>query len=296
MDRGHLQAALDGVLDAVGSSATSDFSDAAYTENGQRLPVGEGLWATADKVGPYCHAFIDEESGQAACFVTLTEGKSRSTMALRVKAADGHVAEIEAIVARPPLFGGANAFGEGPAALDASGGPDPAWFKEIHPSERMSRDDLQRIANMYFAGLEQNNGKGDYPFADDCVRIENGFRTTGVPPSPGAGKTPYLDAFRALSAKAQFETGYFAFVDRIRERRFPVIDAKRGLVFAFAFFDHSGTVRDYRLADGTPITSNVERPFSWMIAEAFRIERGLITRIEALMTECPYGMRSAWPN
>ena len=76
MDRGHLQAALDGVLDAVGSSATSDFSDAAYTENGQRLPVGEGLWATADKVGPYCHAFIDEESGQAACFVTLTEGKS----------------------------------------------------------------------------------------------------------------------------------------------------------------------------------------------------------------------------
>lgn len=296
MDRGHLQAALDGVLDAVGSSATSDFSDAAYTENGQRLPVGEGLWATADKVGPYCHAFIDEESGQAACFVTLTEGKSRSTMALRVKAADGHVAEIEAIVARPPLFGGASAFGEGPAALDASGGPDPAWFKEIHPSERMSRDDLQRIANMYFAGLEQNNGKGDYPFADDCVRIENGFRTTGVPPSPGAGKTPYLDAFRALSAKAQFETGYFAFVDRIRERRFPVIDAKRGLVFAFAFFDHSGTVRDYRLADGTPITSNVERPFSWMIAEAFRIERGLITRIEALMTECPYGMRSAWPN
>lgn len=296
MDRGHLQAALDGVLDAVGSSATSDFSDAAYTENGQRLPVGEGLWATADKVGPYCHTFIDEESGQAACFVTLTEGKSRSTMALRVKAADGHVAEIEAIVARPPLFGGASAFGEGPAALDASGGPDPAWFKEIHASERMSRDDLQRIASMYFAGLEQNNGKGDYPFADDCVRIENGFRTTGVPPSPGAGKTPYLDAFRALSAKAQFETGYFAFVDRIRERRFPVIDAKRGLVFAFAFFDHSGTVRDYRLADGTPITSNVERPFSWMIAEAFRIERGLITRIEALMTECPYGMRSAWPN
>ena len=217
-------------------------------------------------------------------------------MALRVKAADGHVAEIEAIVARPPLFGGASAFGEGPAALDASGGPDPAWFKEIHASERMSRDDLQRIASMYFAGLEQNNGKGDYPFADDCVRIENGFRTTGVPPSPGAGKTPYLDAFRALSAKAQFETGYFAFVDRIRERRFPVIDAKRGLVFAFAFFDHSGTVRDYRLADGTPITSNVERPFSWMIAEAFRIERGLITRIEALMTECPYGMRSAWPN
>ncbi len=294
MDRGHLQVALDGVLDAVGSSATSEFRDAAYTENGQRLPVGEGLWATADKVGPYCHAFLDEESGQAACFVTLTEGGTRSIMALRVKAADGQVAEIEAIVARPPLFGGASAFGDGPAALDASGGPDPAWSADVHPSERMSRAELVRLADMYFAGLERNDGRGEYPFADECVRIENGFRTTEVPPSPGAGKSPYLEAFRAMSARQQFETGYFAFVDRIRERRFPVIDPKRGLVFAFAFFDHSGTVREYRLANGTPITSNVDRPFSWMIAEAFRIERGLITRIEALMTECPYGMCSGW--
>jgi hypothetical protein len=32
-----------------------------------------------------------------------------------------------------------------------------------------------------------------------------------------------------------------------------------------------------------------------MIAEAFRIERGLLTRIEALMIEVPYGMGSGWP-
>ncbi|HSQ96767.1 MAG TPA: hypothetical protein VLM18_11835 [Croceibacterium sp.] len=293
MDRGRLQAALDGVLDAIGSDAPG-LAGAAYTENGQLLPLGEGLWATADKVGPYCHTFLDEESEQAACFVTLTEGKSRSIMALRIGVASDQVREIETLVARPPLFGGASAFGDGPAALDASGGPDTAWFEQVHPSERMPRAELQRVAHLYFAGLERNDGRGEYPFADECVRIENGFRTTGVPPSPGAGKTPYLEAFRAMSARQQFETGYFAFVDRIRERRFPVIDPQHGLVFAFAFFDHSGTVRDYRLADGTPITSNVDRPFSWMIAEAFRIERGLITRIEALMTECPYGMRSGW--
>jgi hypothetical protein len=296
MDRGHLQAALDFVLDAIGSSGVSAFSDATFTENGQRLPVGEGLWATADKVGPYCHMFLDEQSGQAACFATLTEGQTRSIMALRIEVASGRVTEIEAIVARPPLFGGVSAFGDGPVALDASGGADPAWFAEVHSSERMSRIELQHVADLYFAGLERNDGRGEYPFADNCVRIENGFRTTQVPPSPDAGKTPYFEAFRALSAKQQFETGYFAFVDRIRERRFPVIDPARGLVFAFAFFDHSGTVRDYALADGTPARSQVERPFSWMIAEAFRIERGLITRIEALMTECPYGMRSGWPG
>jgi hypothetical protein len=296
MDRSKVQAALDGVLDAIGSPDAARLAGPAYTENGQRLPVGEGLWATADKVGPYCHALIDEETGQAACFATLTEGKTRSIMGLRVSVEGGDVAEIEVVIARPPLFGGVSAFGDGPAALDASGGADAGWFAEIHPGERMSRADLRRIADMYFAGLERNDGKGEYPFSDDCIRIENGFRTTDVPPSPGAGKTPYFEAFRALSARQQFETGYFRFVDRIRERRFPVIDPVRGVVFSFAFFDHSGTVREYQLADGTSVTSNVERPFSWMIAEAFRIERGLITRIEALMTECPYGMRSGWPG
>jgi hypothetical protein len=285
---------LDDVLAALVSRRHSAVSGARYTENGVELPIGEGLWATADKVGPYCHTFLDEENGEAACFATLTEGRSRSILALRVKVSDDQVTEIEALVARPPLFGGVSAFGDGPAALDEGGGPDAGWFGDAGP--HLPREDLRRIADRYFVGLERNDGQGDYPFADDCVRIENGFRTTQVPPSPSAGKTPYFEAFRALSAREQFETGYFAFVDRIRERRFPVIDPQRGLVFAFAFFDHSGTVRDYRLADGTPVHSQVERPFSWMIAEAFRIERGLITRIEALMTECPYGVGSGWTS
>jgi hypothetical protein len=296
-DRGHLQAALDEVLDLIGTGeAAATLADARYTENGQELPVGQGLWATADKVGPYCHIFLDPASGQAACFATLTEGTTRSIMALRVKAADGRAGEIEAVVARPALFGGAGAFGDGPAALDESGGPDPEWHKEIHPAERMGRAELNAVADLYFTGLERNDGKGRYPFADDCIRIENGFRTTDVPPAPAAGKTPYAEAFRALSARQQFETGYFRFVDGIRDRRFPVIDPSRGVVFSLAFFDHSGTVREYDLADGTPIRSAVDRPFSWMIAEAFRIENGLITRIEALMTECPYGMRPGWPG
>jgi hypothetical protein len=283
---------LDEVLAAFVSRRHSAVNGARYTENGAELPIGDGLWATADKIGPYRHDFFDSASGQAAAFVTVTEGATRSIMALRVREAGGAVREIEAVIARPPLFGGVSAFGDGPAALDAGGGPDAGWFGDARP--HLPREDLRRIADRYFVGLERNDGKGDYPFANDCIRVENGFRTTQVPPSPTAGKTPYFEAFRAMSARQQFETGYFAFVDRIRERRFPVIDPARGLVFAFAFFDHSGTVRDYRLADGTPVHSQVERPFSWMIAEAFRIERGLITRIEALMTECPYGMGSGW--
>ena len=287
--RGPIQARLDEVLDLLGKpEARTRFGGWRYSENGQILPVGEGMWATADRVGPYCHTFIDPDSGEAACFATLTEGGTRSMLALRVS--DG---EIEALVARPALFGGGGAFGDGAAALDASD-LDPRWLEPIHASERETREELVRVADAYFTGLENNDGLGDYPFADDCIRIENGFRTTGVPAASDAGKTPYLEAFRSLSARQQFETGYFRFVDRIRDRRYPVVDRERGLVFAFAFFDHSGTVREYQLADGTP-RRGVDRPFSWMIAEGFRIEQGLLTRIEALMTEVPYGMKAGWP-
>ena len=285
---------LDEVLAAFVSRHRSSVDGARYTENGVELSIGDGLWATADRIGPYRHDFFDRASGQAAAFVTISEGATRSIMALRVKEAGGAVREIEVLVARPPLFGGASGFGDGATQLDEGGGPDAGWFGDAGP--RFPREDLRRIADAYFAGLERNDGRGEYPFADDCVRNENRFRTTQLPPLPTAGTTPNFEAFRALSARQQFETGYFAFVDRIRERRFPLIDAERGLVFAFAFFDHSGIVRDYRLADGTPVHSQVERPFSWMIAEAFRIERGLIVRIEALMTECPYGMGSGWSD
>ena len=282
---------IDDVLAALVSRHTGALAGARYTENGIELPVGEGLWGTADAIGPYRHEFHDHATGQSAAFVTVTEGNTRSILALRVKAQGERVREIEAVIARPPLFGGASGFGDGPAQLDASGGPDARWFGD--PGPRLPREDLRRVADAYFSGLERNDGQGDYPFADDCLRIENGFRTTNVPPSGGARETPYLEAFRALGARQQFETGFFRFVTRIRERRFPVIDEARGVVFAFAFFDHDGTVRDYRLADGTP-RQGIDRPFSWMIAEAFRVERGLLTRIEALMTEVPYGMSSGW--
>lgn len=288
------EAALETALTALVSRDRPGLENARYTENGVELPVGEGLWATADAIGPYRHAVLDPGAGEAACFTTVTEGRTRSIMALRVRGLASGIDEIEAVVARPPLFGGADAFGDGPGALDASGAADPAWFEPIPEADRIDRAELQRIADMYFVGLEKNDGRGDYPFADDCVRIENGFRVTQVPPTPTAGKTPYQDKLRSLSAREQFETGFFRFVDRIRERRFPVIDVSRGTVFSFAFFDHSGTVREYQLADGTPVTAGIDRPFSWMIAEAFRIERGLITRIEALMTQVPYGHRSGW--
>ncbi|KPL69449.1 hypothetical protein SZ64_15845 [Erythrobacter sp. SG61-1L] len=303
MTREELAGAITRVLEAMKAhdpAAARLAPGARYTENGQELIPGDGLWGTLDTLGTYRHDFLDTVSGQAATITTIAEGAVRSILVLRVKLDAGGIAEVEAIAARPDVMTRQAPFADGPNQLDLSGGPAPEWFAPIPEGERLPREELRRVANMYFSGIEKNDGKGAYPFADGCIRIENGFRTTEVPgialeEEPADRDTPYQPDFRAMSAKAQLETGFFRFVDRIRDRRFPVIDEELGVVFSFAFFDHSGTVRDYELASGRTVTTGLTRPFSWEIGEAFRIEKRLFTRIEAVMTGCPYGMRPNWP-
>lgn len=301
---------MDGFLDALTSR---DLGKARlgptvrYTENGQQLPVGEGAWATADRLGGYRHDFADATTGNIATIATIVEGKSEATFVARLQVENDYIIQIEAMVARSDFTNGGGLMAQGPSKFNEVGKADDHWFAPIAEAERMSRAELRRVANMYFAGIEKNDGKGDYPFSDDCIRIENGFRTTGMtdaaPGAPAAPDpdeeraegSPYTLNFMAMSAKEQLETGFFAFVDRIRHRRFPVIDEERGLVFAFGFFDHSGTVRSYTLANGRTIPASLDRPFTWEIGEAFKIEKGLITHIEAVMTPCPYGMPPNWP-
>jgi len=287
------------VLDALVSRDLSSLTGARYTENGQELALGDGLWGTCNAVGPYRHDFVDSEAAHAVSFVTVREGAARAIAALRIAARDGAITEIEAIVVRPGLMGSVSAYPDGPERLDEAGAPDPLWFAPIPPAERMERAELQRIANAYFSAIERNDGQGFYPFSDDCVRMEHGYRTSGEPDNRDAGierdpDTPYAPDFKAMGVKQQFETGFFRFVTSIRDRRFVPIDEELGVVCALAFFDHSGTVRDYALADGTEVSAGLTRPFTWQIAEAFKIENGLITRIEAILQPCPYGMKPGW--
>ena len=177
--------------------------------------------------------------------------------------------------------------------------------KDIPPAERASREDIIRVSNMYFSNLQNNDGKGDYSFfADDCYRLENGIQTTSGPhpapprPAPAAG-APAAPArpgpnMSALGCKQGFATGFFRIVTRIRDRRFPLVDEQKGVAFAFAFFDHAGNVHDFPLSDGTISPGGIKAPFTWEIAEAFRIEHGKIKTVEAVLNNAPYGMKAGW--
>jgi hypothetical protein len=262
-----------------------------YTENGQRLRLGDGLWNSITARGTYQLHTADQTAGQIVTISTLRENNAPMIVAVRLKVEDRRISEIETIVARSE--GGAK-------NLEAMGKPREAFSRVTPAADRASRADLVRIANMYFSGMQLNDGKGKYPFADDCDRIENGSRSTNAPGKPGQTRpdpktsTSYSGMW---SCREQFESGLIHFVSRIRDRRYVAVDEERGLVMAFAFFDHdAGPSRNFTTPDGRKVTAGPVQPWTWMIAEVFKVEKGLLHEIEAILERVPYGMPSGWSS
>jgi hypothetical protein len=279
-DRTCLEGFVDRYVDAVVAHdpARAPLARAVrFTENGQRLRPGDGLWNTASARGSYKLYVVDPEAGRVGFFGTVRENATPAILALRLQVLDREITEVETLVARDE---------EGARRLEALGRPHPVF---LSAAPLLSREALVKTANLYFAGLERNDGKGVYPFTDDCDRLENGKQTTNQRADP---KQPF--DIQALGCRQQFETGFFRFVTRIRDRRFVVVDPERGLVLAFVFFDHAGNVPSVTLSDGRAVPIGVSRPWTWEIAELFKIESNLIRRIEAVVQEAPYGMASGW--
>lgn len=274
-----------------------------YTENGQVLEVTDGLWGTANAVGKYRQVFADSRGDELGLFATMRENGMHILIATRLKLQQGRITEIENIVNRPT-----SATAPSFERMEREGSK-PWWDEPIPAGERLTREALITTAGKYFIGLEKNDGKGEYPFTDNCYRFENGNLATGNPEMarladeaersnrPAVSGQPSAFGYRLMSlpCKQQFEIGYMKMVDRVRDRRFPVVDVERGVVFTLVFFDHSGTVHQVTTTDGKTHPVNLKAPFTWEIAEAFKIEKSQIRAIEAVLTQSPYGMKPNWP-
>jgi len=95
---------------------------------------------------------------------------------------------------------------------------------------------------------------------------------------------------------SQFKLGYYFVVQNIHDRRYPVVDQERGIVWSHAVFDQ-GTVNAGTLSDGRPYTFNgFNRPSSILVTEAFLIENGRIRRVEMIGPGVNYHLNSAWPG
>jgi hypothetical protein len=272
-------------------------SDVRFTENAQRLEIGDGLWNSMKSAGTYRLFVTDVPAGQVAFIGTIAEdareptGDTLALIALRLKIESEQIAEVEQFVVRNV---------DAATRVARLGDPHPLFSQAIPPSERMSRAALIETANKYFTGMQQNDGKGDYPFSDDCNRIENGAQATNVPTREGetrpdpATANGYSSQWGCLE---QFQSGLLHFVNRIRDRRFVAVDEERGIVFSFVFFDHSaGATRNFTTPNGRSVTAGPAQPWTWQIAELFRIENGKIRQIEAILERSPYGMNSGWSS
>ena len=313
-DRACLEGVVDRYLDAMLANEVSPklfAPNVKFTENGVHLPLGnEGLWFGMSGKGTYRFYVPDVETQQVAFIGTVRENlQSRGAntgdgsvvaIGLRLKVVGGLIAEVEQLAIRPettpggrgggvaargagagaaapaargagadaaaPAAGGARGAGAGAGPASGEAGNRVEAMKEPHPiyreaipaAKRPSREELIEAANHYFTGLARNDGKGYYPFTDDCERFENGVAMT------------------QRNCKQQFEQTLRGIVSRIRDRRFVAVDRERGIVFAFAFFDHE------------------QINWTWQLAELFKIENGLIRRVEAVFHRAPYGTPSGW--
>jgi hypothetical protein len=276
-----LYAALDRYLDALRAHDHARLEwtrDALVTENNVALEPGDGLWGTITALGPYDLRFADADTNQVALFTTVTETHDTSGACIRLGLRGNAIAEAETIVVRQ--------------ADEALVFPDPKFESKpvmeaiVPAAERASRERMIALADGYFATLELNDGTIRTKFHPGCNRIENGVQTTNNP--------DFFVPVAHLSCEEQFAQGNYRYDDRLRGRRFPLVDEERGIVLAHGFIDHRGVLGEYELTDGTRVTSPIRRPHTFYLSEAFKIRQGAIEQIEANFITVPYHMPSPW--
>jgi hypothetical protein len=242
--------------------------------------------------------FVDDPQAGSVAFIGTIKEEGRTpnepiagVIALRLKLQNRQISEVETFVVRNPQTA---------ERLEKIGAPNHLFLEAVPESQRMSRADLIKTSNMYFSGMQQNDGKGVYPFTDDCNRIENGMQTTNAPLKEGQARPDPAIATNYSSAwgcKEQFQSGLLHFVTRIRDRRYVAVDPERGLVFSFIFFDHSaGKTRHFETPNGRAIVAGPTQPWTWELAEMFKVENGKLHQIEAVLDRAPYRMTSGWSS
>jgi hypothetical protein len=256
---------------------------AKFVENITAKKPGEGLWQTAS-AGPTTFKIYvpDPVSGQVGFIGVLKESDKPIQLALRLKVQGGVITEIEHLVAR----------NLGDRNLGNLVTPRQPLLTVVQEAQRSSREQLLKIGASYYDALDNNDGKAA-PFADDCVRHENGMQTsTNRQPSGQGG----MAALGVLGCSAQIDTGTFAYIDTIDHRRVEIADVETGLVFGLSHFQHS-MKQKFVTIKGVPGVEKVDLnvdAFDFPAAHIFKVVGGKIHEIEALGFTAPYNSKTGW--
>lgn len=270
--------------------------DVKFTENDARLKVGtEGLWVAASEVPVGFHfTVVDVGAGQVGFYGVMKERGKPLIVVLRLKVVNGQITEIEHVLARNLR----------PDTVQKLATPRPEFVTRLPAASRLPRQQMVNIADSYFEAIEHANGKLA-PFADDCVRRENGGQTTHnakpVPWPVPLGSKQADDAMAyigTLSCSDQLDTHVMDFITRLWPRRHDIVDEELGLVFSFPMFQHrggTGSIRIYHVpgVETLPLGGSAS---NLQAGEVFKIDRGRIVAVEAMGVSLPYGTKSAWAD
>jgi hypothetical protein len=257
-------------------------ADARFVENAIAKRIGEGLWQTAAAEPGAFKIYVPDPVAQQVGFLGVMGEKGAPVLlALRLRLANGRIAEIEHLLAR-------NLGERNLANLQM---PRPAFLATVPSEERMPREQLLKIGASYYDALDDNDGSLA-PFADDCVRRENGIQTTRNPPPAEPG----LGTFGAMTCAAQLDTQVMSYIDLIDNRRVEIADPETGLVFGLSHFRHSMAQKTLNIV-GVPDIAIWEMTFDAFdlpAAHIYKIRGGQIHEVEAMGFRAPYDSPTGW--
>ena len=257
-DRACLSAAADAALAAFQAGEPGKvLKGVRITENGRDIRLPDSQLHAIRRL-TYTHVFLEPAAGAAGIYGAAEAAGGPEIFSLRLKLKGERITEAETVVARR---GEASVFS--PQTMAAK----PEWDQPLPPARRTPREAMIAAANAYFDGIEAKSG-ANVPAAPGCNRYENGLKTTNRPGGPQEG-------CKAL--------GGFGYIDKVRDRRFPLVDEERGLVWALVVFDIPAATQPVR-----------REPRSILIGELFKLEAGQIQDIEVVMRNVPLGATAGW--
>ncbi len=251
-----------------------------YSENNVMMKFPDGVWGTITGLDGYNLRTADPVTGAVGCYGLVQEGSSTSMFALRLKVADSKISEAEILIRR-------SVPGE-PFPSKPTFTENPVFTEIVPPAERSPRERMVALADGYFSTLQLNDGVLFTQFYDDCDRWENGLLTTH-----NADLAKVIPV-ATLGCAQQFKLGNYRYDDRVRDRRFFLVDEERGLIMTAGFIDHAGRLQNFTLTDGTPMKASMHTPSTLCLLELFKIRGGKIQQIEAVFIGVPYNMQSPW--
>jgi hypothetical protein len=259
--------------------------DVKMVENIQKIQPGEGLWKTASAAPTTFRIYVpDTVAQQVGYMAVMHENGNPIQLALRLKLENGRITEAEHVVVHKLQE----------ANLANLQTPRAALTSAVPEGWRDSRGRLLHIGASYYDALDLNNGSLA-PFADDCVRYENGGQSARKPVPKGPSEDSFAP-FGALGCAKQLDTQVMAYITSIDHRRVWIADEENGLVFGLSHFRHAMEKTEWPTygVPGVPFRKIEYKPFDLPAAHIFKIQGGLIREIEASGFIAPHNSPTGW--